>query len=200
MLSVCGEADSTLLVTGQTVSRWLQSAAVLPNCFPPLCKPCSLKFNDKAPENSSVCRGTVHLPTVNTNPSSKDGRNESTTNSTCFCCACHSSFQGLCFSGGKACCLLFLNLSASQAVKMHRCGDLNGNDWPAHPPRILSRKLKLLPVFAGLIAPSWLNSWSLRDGACHGEIRVTLRYSYLFIFSNLLGNFIITIVFSDQAM
>lgn len=166
-LSVCFLRNQAALSQhswGQAESRWLQSAAVSPKCFPPFCKLCFLKFNDKAPENSSVCEGTVHLPTVNTNLSSKDGKNENTTNSPGHCWVCHSSFQGLCFSGGKACFLLFLNLSSSQTEKMRRCGDLNGNDWPAHPQRILTRKLKLLPVFASVIALSCRsNSWSLRD-------------------------------------
>jgi hypothetical protein len=55
----------------------LQSAALLPKCFPQFCKlffAVFLKFNDKARENPSVFEDTMHLPTVNTNPSSKHGK------------------------------------------------------------------------------------------------------------------------------
>ena len=84
-----------------------------------------LKFSDTAPENSSVCGDTC---SYRKHKSLFKKKVRKAQHSTFLCRICHSSVQRLCFSGGKACLVLFLNLSVSQMVKTHRCEDLNGSD------------------------------------------------------------------------
>lgn len=66
-------------------------------------------------------------PTVNMNPSFKKELEQQNT-ALSFVEFVTYHFKGCVFSGGKACLVLFLNLSVSQMEKTHRCEDLNGSD------------------------------------------------------------------------
>lgn len=66
-----------------------------------------LKFFDTAPENSSVC-GDTSSYSKNKSFLKKKKKVRTAKRSTFLCRICHSSFQRLCFSGGKAClCFVF---------------------------------------------------------------------------------------------